>query len=74
MNKYISINNKQLVQLSEIEKPYVKFWIDRLKLKTIDDFDNWFYSMFKSQEDDLKYEFDECMTYEYYKNIIEYLK
>ena len=74
MNEYISENDKQLVQISEIEKKFVEFWIDRLKLKTIDDFDKWFDSMFKSQDDNIKYEYDECMTYENYKNIIDYLK
>jgi len=74
LDKYISVNNKQLVQISEIENKFVDFWIDRLKLKTIDDFDKWFDSMFKSQSEDIKYEYDECMTYDNYKNIINYLE
>jgi len=73
MNKYISINNKQLVQISEIDKKFIEFWINRLKLKTIDDFNKWFYSIFKGENDDIKYEIDEHMTYENYKNIIDCL-
>ena len=68
---YEILNNKQLVQISEIENQYVKFWIDRLKLglsdlKTIEDFDKWFYSIFKNKDDDIKYEF--------YKNITDKLE
>ena len=62
IDKYIEKNkiknsiSKQLIQVSKIEKKFVEFWIDRLKLKTIDDFNKWFNSMFKTQNNDIKYE------------------